>query len=75
MTDRATNLSNAMPVNDGALGGELVGDGDVDGVADLGPDGRAGELAVDSHHNVLKAVQLLKHVLHIEPVVSHICSS
>ena len=57
-----------MPVDDNALGMQLVGDVDSDGVAGIGPDGGARELAVNAHHWVLHAVGCPINVLHIEVV-------
>jgi len=55
-------LSDAVPVDDDALGVERVLELDVDGVAGAGADGRAGELPVDADHHLLLAVRRPEHV-------------
>jgi hypothetical protein len=53
---RRADLPDAVPVDAGVLGVEVVVDGDHDGVALRGADGGGGELAVDGHGQLLEAV-------------------
>lgn len=70
ISPRSSVLKYPMPVNDDALGVELVGKLDNDGVACIGSDRRAGELVVDSHNDVFNAVRGPKHVLNLPSMVS-----
>lgn len=64
-----TYLSDAVPVDDDALGVERVPELDVDGVAGPGADRRARELPVDADHHLLLAVGRPEHVADLPPQV------
>lgn len=72
VSPRRVNLADAVPVDGGVLGLELVVNGDDDGVSLRGADGRAGSLAIDGHGELLEAVGGLVLVRDVPRVVVHL---
>lgn len=68
-TKMKNDLADAVPVDGGVLGVEHVVDGDDEGVALGGADGRPGGLAVDGHGELPEAVRRLVLVRDVPRVV------
>jgi hypothetical protein len=70
---RRVALVDPVPVDGGAVVAEHVVDRDVDGVAGVGFDERAGELAVDEDHGLFDAVGGMILAGNVEDVVAGGC--
>lgn len=61
-------------MNAGAIGGQLVLDGDLEGVAPVGHKGRTGILAVDSVDAARETIKSHGDVLNFQVVFNHLSS-